>query len=304
MPWNARPEATRLAPGIPKAQLWAYDPGGINQVGCVYTAQGFEFDYVGVIWGSDLRFDPSSQQWVADRMVSSDNVVRKSKGNFEAYVRNIYRVLLSRGLKGCYVYCVDDETAKFLLSRCEGLGFSQAPDEPPTVKAETQRREVVRPVAVPVAARRYFQNCIPVYDLRIAAGQFGDFQIPDPEAVEWIAPPEGIQPSMDVFAARVEGDSMNRIIPNGAWCVFRFNPAGTRNGRIVLAQLRDYSDPDSGAAFTVKRYESIKVLGSDGDAVNAHIRLKPESTLGSYKAIDVSSGDEGIRVIAEFLRVL
>ncbi len=304
MPWNARPEATRLAPGIPKAQLWAYDPGGINQVGCVYTVQGFEFDYVGLIWGSDLRFDPSSQQWIADRMVSRDNVVRRSKGNFEAYVRNIYRVLLSRGLKGCYVYCVDDGTAKFLLSRCEGLGFSQAPDEPLTVKAETQAREVVRPVAVPVAARRYFQNCIPVYDLRIAAGQFGDFQIPDPEAVEWIAPPEGIQPSMDVFAARVEGDSMNRIIPNGAWCIFRFNPAGTRNGRIVLAQLRDYSDPDSGGAFTVKRYESIKVSGSDGDAVNARIRLKPESTLGSYKAIDVSRGDEGIRVIAEFLRVL
>ena len=97
---------------------------------------------------------------------------------------------------------------------------------------------------------------------------------------------------------------MNRIIPNGAWCVFRFNPAGTRNGRIVLAQLRDYSDPDGGGAFTVKRYESIKVLGSDGDAVNARIRLKPESTLGSYKAIDVVRGDEVIRVIAEFLRVL
>jgi len=304
MPWNAKPGETKLAPGIPRAQLWAHDPGGINQVGCVYTAQGFEFDYVGVIWGLDLRFDPSSQRWIADRTASRDNVVQRSGADFDAYVRNIYRVLLSRGLKGCYVYCVDDETAKFLLSRCEGLGFSQPLDEPPTVKLETQTREVVRPVAVPLAARRYFQNCIPVYDLRIAAGQFGDFQIPDPEAVEWIAPPEGIQPSMDVFAARVEGNSMNRIIPNGAWCIFRFNPAGTRNGRIVLAQLRDYSDPDSGGAFTVKRYESIKVSDSDGDAVNARIRLKPESTLDSYKAIDVSRGDEGIRVIAEFLRVL
>lgn len=48
-PWNARPEATKLAAGIPKAPLWATDPGGIEQVGCVYTAQGFEFDYAGVI---------------------------------------------------------------------------------------------------------------------------------------------------------------------------------------------------------------------------------------------------------------
>ena len=42
-----------LSPGIPKSNLWAYDPNGINQIGCVYTAQGFEFDYVGVIFGKE-----------------------------------------------------------------------------------------------------------------------------------------------------------------------------------------------------------------------------------------------------------
>jgi DUF2075 family protein len=46
----------RLAPGIPKSNLCASDPNGINQVGCVYTAQGFEFDYVGVIFGKDLVY--------------------------------------------------------------------------------------------------------------------------------------------------------------------------------------------------------------------------------------------------------
>ena len=50
-PWNARPEARVLAPGIPNSNLWANDPHGIDQVGCVYTAQGFEFDYAGVIFG-------------------------------------------------------------------------------------------------------------------------------------------------------------------------------------------------------------------------------------------------------------
>lgn len=304
MPWDARPEATKLAPGIPRAQLWAYEPGGINQVGCVYTAQGFEFDYVGVIWGRDLRFDPSSQRWTADRAVSCDNVVRRSGADFDAYVRNIYRVLLSRGLKGCYVYCVDDETAKFLLSRCEDLGFSDSPDESTVARAEARRREIVKPIGVPVNARRYFKNCIPVYDLRIAAGQFGDFQTPDPESVEWIAPPEGIRPSMDIFVARVEGESMNRLIPSGAWCIFRISPAGTRNGKVVLAQLRDYADPDSGGAFTIKRYESTKIAGPDGLPVNARIQLKPESTSDGYQAIDITERDEGVRVIAEFLRVL
>ena len=60
MPWNAKPDAGRLAPGIPPSNFWASDPNGLDQVGCVYTAQGFEFDYVGVIWGRDLRWDPAT----------------------------------------------------------------------------------------------------------------------------------------------------------------------------------------------------------------------------------------------------
>ena len=63
-PWNARPEAARLAKGIPKASLWAHLPGGIDQVGCIYTAQGFEFDYVGVIFGKDLLYRFDRQDWV------------------------------------------------------------------------------------------------------------------------------------------------------------------------------------------------------------------------------------------------
>ena len=54
MPWNAKPDAGRLAGGIPKANYWAPTSGGIDQVGCIYTAQGFEYDYAGVICGRDL----------------------------------------------------------------------------------------------------------------------------------------------------------------------------------------------------------------------------------------------------------
>ena len=79
MPWNARPDATRLAPDVPPAPFWASDPNGINQVGCVYTAQGFEFDYVGVIFGRDLRWDPASQDWIGDSGASHDTIVKRSR---------------------------------------------------------------------------------------------------------------------------------------------------------------------------------------------------------------------------------
>ena len=118
-PWDARPEARKLAPGIPKASLWAYDPNGINQVGCVYTAQGFEFDYVGVIFGDDLIYDFDKQSWVGHPENSSDQVVKRSRGAFVDLVKNTYRVLLSRGMKGCYVYFMDKDTERFFKSRME-----------------------------------------------------------------------------------------------------------------------------------------------------------------------------------------
>jgi hypothetical protein len=118
-PWNAKPEATKLAKGIPKATLWAHDPNGLNQVGCVYTAQGFEFDYVGVIFGLDLVFDPWTGKWLGDPQNSADPIVRRSKGAFLDLVKNTYRVLLSRGIKGCYVYFMDENTRNFVISRME-----------------------------------------------------------------------------------------------------------------------------------------------------------------------------------------
>jgi DUF2075 family protein len=124
-PWNARPNAGRLAKGIPKSSFWATDPNGINQVGCVYTAQGFEFDYVGVIWGSDLSFDFELMDWVGNKSSSFDTVVKRSKDQFLALVKNTYRVLLTRGLKGCYVCFIDKETENFVRSRIEEADFKE-----------------------------------------------------------------------------------------------------------------------------------------------------------------------------------
>jgi hypothetical protein len=118
-PWNAQPEARRLAPGIPPATVWAYDPNGLNQIGCVYTAQGFEFDYVGVIFGKDLCYDFDSQAWVGHPEESHDNVVKRSGDRFVSLVKNTYRVLLSRGMKGCYVHFIDKDTERFFRSRME-----------------------------------------------------------------------------------------------------------------------------------------------------------------------------------------
>jgi DUF2075 family protein len=121
-PWNAKSDAGHLAPGIPRESLWAYQVGGIDQVGCIYTAQGFEFDYVGVIFGTDLTFDPNPAEWVGNPSASADAIVRRSHAEFLRNVKNTYRVLLSRGMKGCFVYFQHRATENFFRSRMESSG--------------------------------------------------------------------------------------------------------------------------------------------------------------------------------------
>jgi uncharacterized protein len=118
-PWNAKPDAGRLAAGIPKSNFWASDPGGLDQVGCVYTAQGFEFDYVGIIFGLDLRYDWEKNAWVGDKTHSFDSVVKRSGDRFTELVKNTYRILFTRGIKGCYVHFMHEGTRRFFQSRLE-----------------------------------------------------------------------------------------------------------------------------------------------------------------------------------------
>ena len=112
MPWETKDTVyNKLSVKYPKWHEWAYKPKGIEQVGCIYTAQGFEFDYAGVIIGPDLKYNGLLHEVVTDKSACKDPVLRRNVGeatmSFDDYVRNIYRVLLSRGMKGCYLYVVD-----------------------------------------------------------------------------------------------------------------------------------------------------------------------------------------------------
>ena len=112
-PWNLRSDGG--VGGAPPSSLWASDPGGFGQVGCVYTAQGFEHHWNGVIVEPDLVW--RTDRWVARPEYSHDNDVRRSDlGEFDRAIRNTYKVLLTRGLRGMEVYSTDAETQKLLES--------------------------------------------------------------------------------------------------------------------------------------------------------------------------------------------
>ena len=100
----------------PPSALWATKEGGFGQVGCIYTAQGFEFDWSGVILGPDLvwrdgRFE-TARAANCDPHFSRRNQV--SDETFDLLIRHVYKVLLTRGMKGVVIYSPDKETREAL----------------------------------------------------------------------------------------------------------------------------------------------------------------------------------------------
>ncbi len=110
-PWNNKEE--RRHEGAPARSLWATEDGGFGQVGCVYTAQGFEYDWSGVILGPDLVW--RGGRFVSDVRASKDPAFRgRSAADFDTFVRNVYKVLLTRGMVGTVIYSTDPETREML----------------------------------------------------------------------------------------------------------------------------------------------------------------------------------------------
>lgn len=101
--------------------IWAINPKSFEEVGCIHTAQGLEFDYVGVLIGKDLTYDPSSGRVVTNKSaISGDDKSSgiRTTGDADArrLILNTYKTLLTRGQKGCYVYCEDESLRNYFKS--------------------------------------------------------------------------------------------------------------------------------------------------------------------------------------------
>lgn len=103
---------------------WVIQPESVNEIGCIHTCQGLEVDYIGVIIGEDLIVRDGRVIVNPNKRDANDSTVRgykKMMKNNPAYtqelmsilVRNTYRTLMTRGMKGCYIYCVDKETNEY-----------------------------------------------------------------------------------------------------------------------------------------------------------------------------------------------
>lgn len=294
MPWETNNRQARKPfrdMYAPTANLWASHPKGINQVGCIFSAQGFEVDYVGVIMGPDITYDPKRHCIAA--LPGCTFGVMNSK-DFETHIRNIYRVLMSRGRKGCFVYCCHPELAEYLKRIIPSVVSAEAKEGGNT----KVRGGVIHEF---IDERLKFADWLPYYEMRAACGYFGDGE--PVEENGWVKV-EGLgRLNRNMFVVRASGRSMEPMIHDGDLCVFKLNPVGSRQGKVLLVQHRSVFDADNAGAYSIKKYSSRKKFDADGNWEHEKIVLIPLNNEYSEIVIDENDDNE-FQVIGELVKVL
>jgi DUF2075 family protein/SOS-response transcriptional repressor LexA/predicted GIY-YIG superfamily endonuclease len=266
---------------------WVNSKNSRDEVGCIHTTQGYDLNYTGIIFGNEITYDKENNQIKILKENYYDVNGKQSIKDHEElkdFILNIYKTIMLRGIKGTYVYVCDKNLREY---------FSQFI---PKYKTDKETVLLEDNEVIP------YVNSIPLYDLKVAAGNFSELQTVDD--CEWIALPTTYKPSRDLFACKVIGESMNKIIPNGSICMFRKYSAGSRNGKIVLVEHTDIQDPDFGSGYTVKEYRSKKNTENDTWS-HESIILKPLSDNMEYQKIILEKEElSSLKVIGVFECVL
>ncbi len=118
----------KISWNLGNSSTFAIDETSVNEAGCIHTSQGLEFDYVGVIIGEDMRFENGVIKTDFTKRARTDQSLKgikkihkedpiKAAEIADEIIKNTYRTLMTRGMKGCYVYCVDKNLAIYLKER-------------------------------------------------------------------------------------------------------------------------------------------------------------------------------------------
>jgi len=266
---------------------WINSTNAFNEIGCIHTTQGYDLNYVGVIFGKEINYNKETKSIEINREQYFDINGKKGLSNIEdlkSYIINIYKTIMYRGVKGVFVYACNNDLREYLKLHI--------PTFIKNIPFRILKQEDVKP----------YINSVPLVDISAAAGSFSELQKHDD--FEWIELPFNVSVKEGYFVCKVLGESMNKVIPNGSYCLFKKDEGGSRNGKIVLVEGMNFLDQEYGSRYTVKKYESKKTIKQD---VWHHetIVLKPMSDYPDYQEITLSEDDfNSFKVIGVFERVL
>lgn len=297
MQWNLKSDGS----------TWIIGENSINEIGCIHTCQGLELDYIGVVVGKDLVYKNG-------KVVT--NVLKRSKNDYsirgikallknnkdealniaDRIIKNTYRTLFTRGMKGCYVYFCDKEIENYFRNY---ITQSSNINEQFTDLIIDQKSAYPR-IEAEVNDDVKYIDYLPLYSLKAACGLFGEWQQVDEEG--WIKV-EGVgKLNRNMFIIKAIGNSMQPRIKDGDLCIFRANVVGSRNDKIVLVQHTEHYDSESGGSYSIKKYSSKKDYNKEtGEWKHEKIFLNPLNS--DYQPIIIEN-EENYMIIGEFINIV
>lgn len=252
--WNRTPED------------WVNSSNAFNEVGSIHTTQGYDLNYTGVIFGEEIIYNNKTNtiEIVREKYFDKYGKQQTTDKDLKDYIINIYKTIMYRAIKGTFIYACDKNLREYFKKNINSF------------QTESELR------ILPFSEVKPYVNSVPVFNIYAAAGDFSEMQIQSEyENFKWVELPINISAREEYFVCQIIGESMNKIIPNGAYCLFKKCFGGSRNGQIVLAQHYDRQDSDFGSNFTVKEYESKKHIDEEGWN-HQSITLKPKSYDANY----------------------
>lgn len=247
---------------------WVNSPNAVNEVGCIHTVQGYDLNYVGIIVGPELTYDPTSDRLVIDRDKYEDRngwQGIEDPAELERYIINIYKTLMTRGMLGCYMYFVDKKTEKYFKSR---LGLV-----PPKALVLIKSPLTIEMLQIPLVGTAPCGNPI-----------LGDENIEEYISVEKLK----IHAGFDYFILRAEGDSMNMAgIEDGDLVLCRQQLKADTGDRVVAllgdnVTIKEYGPRENGVRLLLPRSNNNKhtpIVPEEGDSLQGVVQEVLETTL-------------------------
>jgi DUF2075 family protein/DNA replication protein DnaC len=300
-PWLSNPKISpKPAPDVTDIELdglnfkwnstdkdWINSTNAFSEIGCIHTTQGYDLNYTAVIFGKEINFNKSTNCIEIDPKQYFDLNGKKGISDPESlkeYIINIYKTIMYRGIKGTFIYACNKELREYL-----------------SLHIVKFKKEIPFRI-LPFEEVKPYVNSIPLVDISAAAGKFSDLQIHS--ELIWVEPPFNIAVQKGYFICKVLGESMNKKIPNGSYCLFKQDEGGSRNGKIVLVESTNIHDSEFGSGYTVKEYHSVKNVSKD-EWSHESIKLKPLSDRKEYSEIELAYDEmNDFKVVGIFEKVL
>ena len=255
-----------------KTKDWVNSTGAINEVGCIHTVQGYGMNYVGVIIGPELYYDEKNKRIKVDRSKYCDrngHAGVTDPDELERYIKNIYRTLLTRGIKGTYVYIVDVNLRNYFKM---------------LLKQETAQESLAEEFYNDNKILAFLKMKMVGIPL-VGSAPCGNPMLGEENIQEYIEVEKNkIKPGFNYFILRAIGDSMNL--------------AGINDGDLVLCRQQLKADTGDRVAALLGDNVTIKVYGPRKDGVRF---LLPKSSNSMHTPITPSEGDSVQGIVQEVL---